>query len=171
MARAPKQHSRAKPARAYAVGTLPSREAILEAMANAPQLDGKRDLAKHFGIHGDMRTPFKVLLKEMEGEGFIARTRKSIRRTATLPGVTTLDIPSDADPDNLHAYPSQWNDDEGEKPRVSIVQGKNARVVPPPGARPLARIAPGHGPRPAYTARPMKILAKPRRGQIGIVRI
>ncbi len=171
MARVPKPRSTPKPARAYAVGTLPSREAILEAMANAPQLDGKRDLARHFGIHGDMRTPFKVLLKELEGEGFIARTRKSIRRTATLPQVTTLDIPADADPDNLHAYPSQWNDDEGEKPRVSIVQGKAARVVPAPGDRILARIDAGDGPLPAYTARPMKILDKPRRGQIGIVRI
>src|SRR4051794_19042492 len=103
MARAPKRPSSHKPARAFAVGTLPSKEAILEAMAEAPHLDGKRDLAKYFGIHGDMRTPFKVLLKEMEGEGFIARTRKSIRRTATLPQVTVLDIPTDADPDDLHA--------------------------------------------------------------------
>jgi ribonuclease R len=171
MARAPKHHSKPKAARQFQVGTLPSREAVLEAMASRPDLDGKRDLAKYFGIHGDMRTPFKLLLKELEGEGFIARTRKTIRRTATLPQVTTLDIPQDADPDHLHAYPSQWNDDEGEKPRVAIVQGKNARVVPAPGDRILARIDAGDGPVPAYTARPMKILDKPRRGQIGIVRL
>lgn len=171
MARAPKPHSTPKPSRQYAVGTLPSREAVLEAMASRPDLDGKRDLAKYFGIHGDMRTPFKVLLKELEGEGFIARTRKTIRRTATLPQVTTLDIPSDADPDDLHAYPAQWNDDEGEKPRVSVAQPKNARVVPAPGDRILARIDAGDGQVPTYTARAMKILDKPRRGQIGIVRL
>lgn len=140
-------------------------------MAQQPQLDGKRDLYKYFGIHGDMKTPFKVLLKEMEGEGFIARSRKILRRTATLPQVTTLDIPSDADPDNLHAYPAQWNDDEGEKPRVTVLQPKNARVVPAPGDRILARIEAGDGPLPEYTAKPMKILDKPRRGQIGIVRL
>jgi len=171
MARAPKPSSKSKPARQYAVGTLPSREAILEAMANEPHLDGKRDLAKYFGIHGDMRTPFKVLLKQMEGEGFIARTRKSIRRTATLPQVTTLDIPTDADPDNLHAYPAQWNDDEGEKPLVTVLQPKSARVVPAPGDRILARVDAGDGPLPVYTAKPMKILDKPRRGQIGVVRL
>src|SRR5262249_41225817 len=60
-----KLHSSPKPVRHFRVGTLPSREAILEAMAERPELDGKRDLAKHFGIHGDMRTPFKVLLKQM----------------------------------------------------------------------------------------------------------
>ena len=134
-----------KTPRQYQVGTLPDRAAILEAMAAHPDLDGKRDLYKYFGIHGDMKTPFKLLLKEMEGEGFIARSRKALRRTATLPQVTTLDIPSDADPDNLHAYPAQWNDDEGEKPRVTVLQPKNARVVPAPGDRILARINAGDG--------------------------
>ena len=41
MARAPKRPTHSKPARAFAVGTLPSKEAILEAMADAPHLDGK----------------------------------------------------------------------------------------------------------------------------------
>ena len=67
--------------RSFAVGTLPSREDILAAMAENPGLDGKRDLAKRFGIKGDMRTPFKVLLKEMEADGILTRTRKQIRRT------------------------------------------------------------------------------------------
>ena len=140
-------------------------------MASRPDLDGKRDLAKYFGIHGDMRTPFKMLLKELEGESHIARSRKTLRRTAALPAVTALDIPSDADPDNLHAYPANWNDDEGEKPRVIVEVGEHARVVPAPGDRILARISTGDGPLPQYTAKPMKILDKPRRGQIGIVRI
>jgi ribonuclease R len=156
--------------RAFLAGTLPSRDDILAAMAEAPSLDGKRDLAKRFGIKGDMRTPFKVLLKEMEADGFIARTHKSIRRTATLPAVTALDIPSDADPDNLHAFPASWNEDEGEPPRVTVITPPNARVVAGPGDRILARIDAGDGPLPVYTARAMKILDKPRRGQIGIVR-
>ena len=171
MAKAPATKSRRKTPRAYEVGTLPSRDAILEAMAKHPELDGKRDIARHFGIKGDMRTPFKVLLKEMEGDGFIARSRKQIRRTAALPAVTVLDIPGDADPDDLHAFPANWNEAEGLPPRVSIAQGKNARVVPAPGDRVLARIDAGDGDVPLYTARVMKILDKPRRGQIGIVRL
>jgi ribonuclease R len=118
-----------------------------------------------------MRTPFKVLLKEMEGEGFLARSRKQIRRTATLPQVAALDIPTDADPDNLHAYPATWDEGEGERPRVTVLVTQNARVVPAPGDRILARIDAGDGPLPNYTAKPMKILDKPRRGQIGIVRV
>ena len=73
MAKAPVTKSKPKAARQFAPGALPSREAILEAMAANPQLDGKRDLYKYFGITGDTKTPFKLLLKEMEGEGFLAR--------------------------------------------------------------------------------------------------
>ncbi|MDC9826103.1 ribonuclease R [Devosia sp. ZB163] len=163
--------TKTKTPRQFAIGELPSREAILQAMAENPDLDGKRDLARHFGVHGDMRTPFKVLLKQMEGEGFIARSRKQIRRTAALPAVTVLDIAADADPDNLHAFPAQWNDEEGTPPRVEVRQPKDARVVPAPGDRILARIDAGEGEVPHYTARTMKILDKPRRGQIGIVRM
>ena len=165
----PKAAKAAKAPRSYEVGSLPTREAILEAMAQFPDLDGKRELARHFGIKGDMRTPFKVLLKKMEGEGHLARSRKQIRRTAALPSVTVLDIPADADPDDLHAFPAQWNDAEGLPPRVSVKP--SSRVAPAPGDRILARIDAGEGELPHYVARPMKVLEKPRRGQIGIVRM
>ncbi|WDR05708.1 ribonuclease R [Devosia rhodophyticola] len=166
-----KSSSGPKRARLIAAGDLPTREQVLEAMARDPDIKGKRDLAKVFGIRGDMRTAFKAMLKDLEGEGIITRTRKTLRRTAALPPVTVLDIPGDADPDDLHAFPAQWNDEGGEKPRVSILQLKGARVVPGPGDRILARIDAGEGAVPVYTAKPMKILDKPRRGTIGIVRM
>jgi ribonuclease R len=150
---------------------LPTREQLLEALAQQSDVKGKRDLAKVFGIRGDMRRPFKAMLAELEGEGVITRTRKALRRTAALPHVTVLDIPTDADPDDLHAFPAQWNEEEGEKPRVTVLGGPNARVTPAPGDRILARIDAGEGEVPAYTAKAMKILDKPRRGHIGLVRM
>ncbi|MDV3250618.1 ribonuclease R [Devosia sp. BK] len=152
-------------------GELPTREQLLAALAQDADIKGKRDLAKVFGIRGDMRKPFKAMLAELEGDGVITRTRKALRRTAALPHVTVLDIPSDADPDALHAYPAQWNDEEGEKPRVEVLVGSDARVAPAPGDRILARIDAGEDDIPHYTAKPMKVLDKPRRGQIGIVRM
>ncbi|SEQ49761.1 RNAse R [Devosia sp. YR412] len=151
--------------------TLPTREQLLAALAEQSDIKGKRDLAKVFGIRGDMRRPFKAMLAELEGDGVITRTRKALRRTAALPHVTVLDIPTDADPDNMHAYPAQWNEEEGDKPRVTVIAGRDARVVPAPGDRILARIDAGEDEIPNYTAKPMKILDKPRRGQIGIVRM
>ena len=158
-------------ARQPAAGALPTREQLLEALAQQSDIKGKRDLAKVFGIRGDMRRPFKAMLAELEGEGIITRTRKALRRTAALPHVTVLDIPADADPDNLHAFPAQWNEEEGERPRVTVIQGRDARVAPAPGDRILARIDAGEAEVPVYTAKPMKILDKPRKGQIGIVRM
>jgi ribonuclease R len=149
---------------------LPSREQVLEAMATAPGLDTKRDLVRHFGITGTLRAPFRDLLKALEAEGHIARRRRTLRRASMLPAVTVLDIPADADPEALHAFPASWNEDEGEPPRVTILAPRTARVVPGPGDRILARVDPGEGAIPRYTAKAMKILEKPRRGQIGIVR-
>ncbi|WP_127753183.1 ribonuclease R [Devosia sp. 1566] len=166
-----KNTSGPKRPRLSAAEQLPSREQLLQALAETPDLKGKRDLAKLFGIRGDLRKPFKAMLAELEGEGVITRTRKALRRTAALPPVTVLDIPTDADPDHLHAFPAQWNDEEGERPRVLVYQGRDARVIPAPGDRILARIDAGDGEIPAYTARPMKILDKPRRAHIGIVRM
>ena len=150
---------------------LPSREDILGAMQDHPDLDGKRELAKYFGITGVLRGPFRDLLKALEGDGVLTRTRKTIRRVSALPAVTVLDIPGDADPDDLHAFPAQWNEAaEGPRPRVSIPFDPKARVAPAPGDRVLARIDPGPGELPRYTAKVMKVLDKPRRGEIGIVR-
>ncbi|HTN62456.1 MAG TPA: RNB domain-containing ribonuclease, partial [Devosia sp.] len=170
---AAKSRSTSGPKRATqpAAGALPTREQLLEALANTDDIKGKRDLAKLFGIRGDMRRPFKAMLAELEGEGVITRTRKALRRTAALPAVTVLDIPADADPDDLHAFPAQWNDEEGERPRVTVLSGRDARVVPAPRDRILARIDAGEADIPAYTAKAMKILDKPRRAQIGIVRM
>ncbi|GLQ09539.1 ribonuclease R [Devosia yakushimensis] len=167
----PKNTSGPKRARQPAAGALPTREQLLEALAQQSDIKGKRDLAKVFGIRGDMRRPFKAMLAELEGEGVITRTRKALRRTAALPHVTVLDIPSDADPDNLHAFPAQWNEEEGERPRVAVLQGRDARVAPAPGDRILARIDAGEADIPVYTAKTMKILDKPRRAHIGIVRM
>jgi len=173
MARPTKPRNTSGPRRASQprAAELPSKEQVLEALAQQADLKGKRDLAKVFGIRGDMRRPFKAMLAELEGEGVITRTRKALRRTAALPHVTVLDIPADADPDDLHAFPAQWNEEEGEKPRVVVLGGRDARVVPAPGDRILARIDAGAGDLPLYTAKAMKILDKPRRGHIGIVRM
>lgn len=158
-----------KPEKSY---DLPSHEQVMQALTDHPDMSSKRDLTRYFGIKGDDRAPFKKLLKELEGEGLIRRQRKSLKKAGTLPPVTVLDVLPDSDPDNLIAVPSKWDEDaDGAKPKVRVAEDRKARVVPGPGDRILARIEQSGGASPKYTARPMKILDKPRRAQIGIVRM
>jgi len=97
--------------------------------------------------------------------------RSSGTQKQTLPSVTVIDISPDADPDDLVAYPASWDEKDGPPPAIKVETKRNDRVVPGPGERVLARIFKSEGPRPAYFARPMKILSKPRRAHIGIVRM
>ncbi|HHB83681.1 MAG TPA: ribonuclease R, partial [Devosia sp.] len=99
------------------------------------------------------------------------RKGKTMRRARELPRVTVLDIVSDCDPDDLVAHPANWAENEGKPPLVRIEVKRNDRTIPGPGDRILARIFKETGRRDNYSAHAMKILVKPRRGQIGIVKM
>ncbi|VAW15681.1 3'-to-5' exoribonuclease RNase R, partial [hydrothermal vent metagenome] len=86
-----------------------------------------------------------------------------------LPRVTVLDILPDADPDELIAIPANWQSDAGEAPKIFIEVKRNDLTIPGPGERILARISKGKDQK--YSARTMKILARPNRAQIGIIRL
>ncbi|VAW15092.1 3'-to-5' exoribonuclease RNase R [hydrothermal vent metagenome] len=152
-------------------GNLPAKAEILQALKVNPALKSKRDLTRYFAISGDLRAPFKALVREMEDEGLIARKGKSLSHARALPSVTVIDIPPDADPDDMIAYPANWDEKQGEPPVIRIETRRNERTVPAPGDRVLARIFSDEGSPPSYSARPMKVLAKPRRARIGIVRM
>ncbi len=81
-----------------------------------------------------------------------------------------IEIPLDADSDHMIGYPAKWDGDQENRPRVLISKGKNDRAVPAPGDRVLARIDRDENKDPIYTARPMKVLDKPKKALIGIVR-
>jgi len=150
------------------INTLPTKEQILELLANDKTIKGKRDLARAFAIRGEMRAPFKLLLREMKNEGLISRSSKDLSAPSDLPSVTVLEIPEDADPEEMIAYPTKWHSEKAEKPTVIIKTTKNARVSPAPGDNILARISKTGT---QYFAQPMKIINKIKRAQIGIIRL
>ena len=149
---------------------LPGKQQVLDALENNPDLKSKRDLTRYFAIKGDLRAPFKKLMRQMQDEGLIARKGKTMRRATELPRVTVLDIPPDADPDALTAIPANWDESAGKPPFIAVIVKRNDRTVPGPGERILARLFTDENQANSYTARTMKILPKPRRAQIGIVK-
>jgi len=154
---------------------LPSKQQVIDALKNNNELQNKRDLTRFFAIKGDLRSPFKKLIKEMQDEGLLNKKSKANRQkrpllpAAKLPSVTVLDILPDADQDHLIATPLNWNKELGEAPKILVEVKRNDRAVPGPGEQILARIF--NDSQNNYTARTMKILPKPRQAQIGIIKL
>ncbi len=145
---------------------LPTKEQILEVLANDKTIKSRRDLGRAFGIKGEMRTPFKLLLRGMSKQGLIGKISKNQSSSNILPSVSVLEIPKQANPEELYAYPLQWRGQEAEKPKIFLNFSKNTRVSPAAGDRILAKIKYENG---QYSASPMKVLDKPRTNQIGII--
>jgi exoribonuclease R len=96
-------------------GALPSREVILRFIADHPQKASKRELAKAFGLKGDSRVELKQLLRDLEQEGMLQKTRKSLIRPGALPPVTVLDITTRDKDGELIGRPAEWPDEMGRR--------------------------------------------------------
>ncbi|MBV0890629.1 ribonuclease R [Paracoccus sp. Z118] len=117
---------------------LPSRQQILEWIAENPDATAKRDIAKAFDIKGDARIELKRLLKELEAEGLLERRRRTYRDAEKLPPVTVLEIlPPDADGD-IFARPLEWQG-TAPVPRVLFAPRQSDPAVGA-GERILARL-------------------------------
>ena len=153
-------------------GVLPPRDVILRFIADHPQQASKRELAKAFGLKGDERIALKHLLRDLEQEGMLQKSRKSLIRPGALPPITVLDITTRDKDGELIGRPAEWPEDAGVAPAVAIRQssspagrnGKGKAPVAGMGDRVLAKIfAASDRGGPAYTARIIKVLDK-RRG-------
>jgi len=157
-------------------GILPPRDVILRFIAEHPQKASKRELAKAFGLKGESRVELKRLLQELEQEGMLQKTRKSLIRPGALPPVTVLDITTRDKDGELIGRPAEWPEDQGVAPAVAIRQqspagrqGKGKAPVAGMGDRILAKIFPAvdRG-GPAYTARIIKVIDKRRGATMGV---
>ncbi|TBN39875.1 ribonuclease R [Paracoccus subflavus] len=141
---------------------LPSKEQILEWVADNPDANSKRDIAKAFGIKGAERIELKRLLKELESEGHLERRRRHYRDAERLPPVTVLELlPPDGSGD-LFARPLEWHG-EGPMPRILFVP-RDSDPALGRGDRFLGRLVEVQGEDHQYQARLIRrITAAPHR--------
>ncbi|TCU17351.1 ribonuclease R [Rhizobium sullae] len=159
-------------------GALPSREVVLRFIAEHPQKASKRELARAFGLKGHSRVELKHMLRDLEQEGMLQKTRKSLIRPGALPPVTVLDITTRDKDGELIGRPAEWPEDQGVAPAVAIRQtspagrqGKGKAPVAGMGDRVVAKIFPAADRGgPAYTARIIKIIDKRRGATMGVFR-
>ncbi|MBB5572205.1 MULTISPECIES: ribonuclease R [Rhizobium] len=177
--RAAKNSGDQEPMMAIVHGVLPPREVLLRFIADHPQQASKRELAKAFGLKGESRVELKNLLRELEEDGMVQKSRKSLIRPGALPPIAVLDITTRDKDGGLIGRPTEWPEENGVAPAVMIKQssspagrnGKGKAPVAGMGDRILAKIFPAvdRG-GPAYTARIIRVIDKRLAATMGVFR-
>jgi ribonuclease R len=146
---------------------LPSRQQILDFIAQSDVAAGKREIAKAFGLKGQEKIQLKALLKDMAEEGLIDGKRTAFHRVGGLPRVTVLRVVDVEDGETI-AIPDSWQpDDAAPPPRLRLVEkGKGAALRK--GDRVLARTEEADS---GWRAYPMKKLPAMSDQVLGVVEI
>ena len=79
---------------------MPSREDLIAFIGGAPAPNGetpparvtKRDIARAFGVKGEAKADLKLLIKDLQNEGAIARGRKALQVQGRLPAIVVADV-------------------------------------------------------------------------------
>lgn len=121
---------------------FPTREQILEFLADNHGNLGKREIARAFGLNAEQKRDLKKVLRQMQEEGVLQKGRgKKFAEPGTLPDVTVLSVTGVDVDGELLARPLQW---EGDAPPPTIYmtperKGVSALSI---GDRVLARLTP-----------------------------
>ena len=142
----------------------------------APARLTKRDIARAFGVKGEAKAGLKLLIKDLQAEGTVARGRKALTVQGRLPSLVVADV-ADLDRDGeLIAKPAEWGG-EGPAPRILVRRphAKRDRApAPRVGDRVLMRVEfdADAGPKaPAYSGRVIKILDKLKARAFAVYRV
>ena len=147
---------------------LPSKQQILDWVADHPDAAAKRDIAKAFAVKGAEKIELKRLLKELAEEGRLERRRKSFRDAEHLPPVTVVEVlPPDAQGD-LFVRPMELHGD-GPQPRI-LFQPREADGAMGAGDRFLARLTEAPGGDYDYIARLIRRIGEAKHKIVGIFR-
>ena len=152
---------------------LPSRQQVIDFIAQSDEPAGKREIARAFGLKGQEKIQLKALLRDMADEGLIDGNRTAFHRMGGVPRVTVLRV-VDIDDGEPIAIPATWQpDDATPPPRLRLIDGKGGKGAARspalrPGDRVLARTEEtGTG----WIAHPMKKLATEDEQVLGVVEV
>ena len=148
---------------------FPTRQQVIDFIAESDQPAGKREIAKAFGLKGQEKIALKALLKDMADEGLIdVSPARAFHKMGGVPKVTVLRI-VDVDDTTLIATPERWEAEGQPAPRLRVVERgkpKTRQSALTIGDRILARTEEaGRG----WVAHPMKKLAKASEELLGVV--
>ena len=132
----------------------PTKQEILDFVNQSSTPIGKREIVREFRIRGDDRTWLKSILKELEVDGFLNRSRdRRLTKPNRLPEVAELEI-SHVDSDGeVVCRPIEWYGNT--PPLIYLMPDTHRQSAPGEGDRILARIK--HSGDNVYEARVIKV--------------
>ena len=137
---------------------------------------GKREIGKAFGIKGGgAKIALKSMLKELERDGVVNRSRGRVHKPGQLPPVVLADITGrDADGE-LIATPAEWDEEaHGPAPRILVHiprRGNKPEFAPGIGDRALLRTEKSHEDGgPTHIGRLIKLLSREAERLLGVFR-
>ena len=148
---------------------LPSKDQILQWIADNPGKTAKRDIARAFGIKGDARIDLKRMLKTLEAEGAVDVGHKTYREAGALPPVSVLVMLGPDAQGDLFARPMELADG-ADHPRILFVPQKGDPALGA-GERVLARLTPVARDDHAYEARLIRRIGTNALKVLGVFRV
>ena len=147
---------------------IPAEVEILDFIQQAPGTVGKREIARAFAIKGADKIGLKALLRQMAGDGKLAKRQKKLVDTSRLPPVTVLEITGLDHDGEAYGEPIEWDERvAGKAPRV-VIEGAEP---PRKGDRVLAKIEPARDGRYRFKARIIRKLSDQSKRILGVYRI
>jgi ribonuclease R len=146
---------------------FPTRQHILDFIAQSPEPAGKREIGRAFGLKGQERVKLKALLRDMADEGLIDGEKRAFHRMGGVPKVTVLRVVAIEDGQPI-AIPEAWQPDDATPPPRLRVRDRKGHTALRKGDRILARTEEaGTG----WIAHPMKKLPAAEGALLGVVEI
>jgi ribonuclease R len=106
---------------------LPSRQDILNYIAENPGKVGKREIARAFNVGAEHRVALKGLLRELKAAGDISQTHgRKVTPKDQLPEVTLVDLVKLDRHGDLVGRPVEWKG-SGESPRILFEGRRKSR--------------------------------------------
>ena len=152
---------------------FPARDAIVAFIRANPGKVGTKEIAREFGLKNADRAELRRFLRDLADQGIIQKQGKKVVEAAQLPPTLLADVTTrDADGE-LIAVPAEWDEEQGDPPRIRIHIPRHARpgAMAGVGDRALLRIEPLVDDEGAtYRGRVIKVIDHGKSRVLGIFR-
>jgi ribonuclease R len=151
---------------------FPDRDAIVAFIRAHPGKVGTREIAREFGLKNADRVELKRILRELAGEGTVARQGKKLHEPAALPPTVMADITGRDSDGELIATPAEWDEESGEPPKIRIHVPRRPQpgTAAGVGDRALLRVEKPDAEGGVYSGRVIKVVDHARTRVLGIFR-